>query len=653
LVGELRAHQDRVFTTDFWPENTAVVTPSKSISLAVSGGYDNQIIFWDLGKKRPLYVFENAHSSWVRRVRFNETGTLLASGGYDNRLRIWNTTNLPNRRPTLVANLSGHTDAINGLVFVPQANPTAGEFVISGGRDGVVIVWDVTNPQQPIRRATLQNGPTDKVYDLAVSPNGRLLAVAGADSVIYLYDITNPGFPSSSPVRVLDGHTTEVNSIAFSPDGTLLASGDDAGRIILWRVATGENLGTLAGHANWILSLDFHPEGQILASASRDNTILLWDVPTLTRLSGPFVAHEDWVWEARFNETGDQLLSAGRDNLLYLWSLFVSEQLDVKLANFDTAVVSLAYEPDEIVGVGTAVGEVWAWPVTATLSAATVPITTWALADWPALPEETTLRVAQRRNHVAAVVGEDILLWPLTPDNLAPAPQTLRGHSSLVRDIAFSSDGRYLASVGCVGEAVDVTSIDAELSENAPLGSEAAVGQVLPSDLPPCTTSEVRLWEAATGTAVLDAPLQVAESELISLAFSPDDSVLMTGGCQRLAEPSPAQDMAQQQEAGDKNLCQAGETILWQIDEVDTAVSVRELRRFSQVPLSGQALQSDFIDHVALSHDNAVLATTSTARTLAFWDVASGEPLSAPLSGHTGLFNALAFSPDDSLLVTV
>ena len=643
-VGALVGHSDRVFTVDFWPtvtEDDNDGTPS----FAVSGGYDNQLIFWDLAVQEPLYVLAEAHGSWVRRARFNHDGTRLATGGYDNRVLLWDTADLPNRRPTRTASMFGHSDAVNGLVFVPPTNPAAGEFLLSGGRDGLTIVWNVTNSQRPVRLATLQNGATDKVYDLAVSPNGQIAAVASADTNVYLYNISNPGFPSERPIRILRDHANEVNSLAFSPDGTLLATGDDAGRIIIWRVATGENLGTLTGHANWILSLDFHPDGQILASSSRDNTIILWDVPALERLSGPFVAHNDWVWEVRFDVTGEQLLSAGRDNVLYLWNLVVSEQLDVKLNSFDTAVTSLNYGADDQLNIGTAAGEVWSWPITATTPSAA---TSWILPDFPSLSVDEIAGnpplpiVAPDGAHTAVVSGTQILLWSLLADGETNPPQILRDPLAPVRDFAFSADGQFLAAVSCVG---------GDVAEDL-LEDEALLPVVQD-----CSSSQLWLWSVGGNTAVLLESARVIQSELISVAFSPDGSLLAAGGCQRASEAdnltNQEQELVQQQEAGDKNLCQAGETVVWGLAGDDENKTIEEINRFSQTANFEQAVQIDFINQVAFSYDNAILATASAARTLAFWDVDTGEPLSGALNGHTGEFNELAFSPDGELLASV
>ena len=79
-------------------------------------------------------------------------------------------------------------------------------------------------------------------------------------------------------LKVLEGHTEKVTSLAFSPDGSLLASGSSDDTVILWNVETGEQLRTFEGHQGNVYDIAFSPDGAMLASGSSDGTVLFWQI---------------------------------------------------------------------------------------------------------------------------------------------------------------------------------------------------------------------------------------------------------------------------------------------------------------------------------------------------------------------------------------
>jgi WD40 repeat protein len=182
---------------------------------------------------------------------------------------------------------------VSGIAFSPDARLLA-----TASTDGVVRVWDVRTPSMNMQPTAVFNGGAGSVSiynggaNLAFSPDSSLLAVGGDDGVLRLWDMVTESLSTSR--RVLT--SGQLLSVTFSPDGTVLGTaggfhpattggpftGQD-NRIYLWDtllLQTGQNplLVTLPGHADAVTGLAFSPDGTVLASVSADRFWRLWGV---------------------------------------------------------------------------------------------------------------------------------------------------------------------------------------------------------------------------------------------------------------------------------------------------------------------------------------------------------------------------------------
>jgi WD40 repeat protein len=166
------------------------------------------------------------------------------------------------------------------------------------------------------------------VVAVAFSPDGTMLASADENRTVRFWD-TETRLPLSGFI----GHSDAVTSLAFSPDGTLLATGSEDGLAVLWRIlprqpAAGmpgrevvdvQRLGDpLAGHGYPVTSVAFSPDGALLATGSNDWTVRLWDVATQQTIGQPFEARRGAINDVAFNPDGT-LLAAAADGGTHVW----------------------------------------------------------------------------------------------------------------------------------------------------------------------------------------------------------------------------------------------------------------------------------------------------------------------------------------------
>jgi WD40 repeat protein len=270
----------------------------------------------------------------------------------------------------------------------------------------------------------------DYVRSVAFSPDGRLIACGFLYEGIRVWEVD-----TALKVRSLKGHTSSVNSVSFSPNNDWLASASRDRTIRLWDVETGRELRTLRGHQGEVRAVTFSPDGEWLASASHDSTVRLWRAVTGREVE-VFDGHTHGVTSVAFSPDGSLLASGSQDRTICLWETATGRHVKT-LKGHTLGATSVAFSPD---------------------------------GRW------------------LASGGEDkvVIIWDVATGERA---RTLSGHRNDVTSIAFSPDGELLAA-GSLGQTI-------------------------------------RIWKAATGRII--KTLWYREISWNQVAFSPKGQWLVLG----------------------------------------------------------------------------------------------------------------------------
>jgi WD40 repeat protein len=170
-------------------------------------------------------------------------------------------------------------------------------------------------PQQ-ISNVNLQRtlqGHSNWIHSVAWSPDGKILATGSRDTTVRLWQASD-----GVSLKTLQGHSDGVTGVAWRHDGKILASGSRDNSVVLWRVSNGEQLGRLMRHKYHITEIAWSPDGEMMASASVDYTVLLWDMKTGRVVRS--LAHKAQVYAVAWNPDGDVLATGSSDDVIRLWN---------------------------------------------------------------------------------------------------------------------------------------------------------------------------------------------------------------------------------------------------------------------------------------------------------------------------------------------
>ncbi len=438
----------------------------------------------------------------------------------------------------------------------------------------------------------LANG---QVMCVAYSPDGRLLAVA-VGSKIQLIVVE-----SGRCEQVLEGHTSRVTSVTFSPNGERLASGSNDHTIRLWEIESGRCVQVLEGHTNWVLSVMFSPNGERLASGSWDKTIRLWEIES-GRCVQVLEGHTNYVNSVTFNPNGEHLASGSRDNTIRLWEV-ESGRCQQVLEGHTREITSVTFSPNgEILTSGSRDNTIRLWELKSGHCEQVLEGHRHCV---------NSVTFSSDGKHLASGSSDKtIRLWELESGR---CEQVLEGHTNYVNSVTFSPNGEHLAS-GSQDHTIHLWELESGRCEQVLEGHTNYVnsvtfspnGEILASGSHDKT---IRLWELESGQC--EQVLEV-HTEVFSVTFSSNGEHLASGSFDKTIR-------------------------LWEL----------ESGRCEQV-LEGHTSSAK---RVTFSPNGEILASGSYDKTIRLWEVESGR-CEQVLEGHTGSIRSVTFSPNGERLAS-
>ena len=545
--------------------------------------WGKELHLWEITTRRK--ISSTSESRPATALRFSEDGKRLVSvdswGATISRLDI-------ETGERDVTNLDGQPDSLG---HIREVYTFTHDRVAGGKRDGKIRLWDTTTGKKLTtlsgHAAENQDPSPDRfVLALAFSPDGTRLASGSFDRTVRLW---NTATNNNTPI-ILRKHTSWVNALAFSPNGKMFASGSTDQTVQLWNTATGEHLATLTGHLTGIAALTFSSDGNTLVSGSTDGTIRFWDTATGDPLSNLITGHTQGVKAGTFLEDSSTFVSVAFNGTISFWDLKTSEKTTVQMEGDRDLLHGLAFAPDgtKLASVGT-------------------------------------------KGHVLFMAGFGQSVSTPRSDEVIRITDVKSGRelaktNGSGRILVFSPDGKTVAFENGVrihlwdtetGKTFEISLVDPTNEIDVSLYDTIAALAFSPDGKRLASGNrrgDLQIWNSETGDALTSFPKMAPPNgferdSIRSLAFSSDGAMLAVG------------------------------SNFIRIHSLDGEKKIG----FQQMRAQAEAL--------IFSPDTNVLAIGRRNGEIGLWDITTGNKLTT-LDGHTGPVEALVFSPDGKTLVS-